>query len=119
MAESSLNGQMFSDKLTQIIEANLQNEHFGVNELAREAGLSRSMLHRKLIQQTGKSASDFITLKRLEKAKALLEKGEFTAAEIAYKTGFSSPSYFNKVFKKHYQISPGNIRKGKKVVSAD
>ena len=117
MAESSLNGQMFSDKLTQIIEANLQNEHFGVNELAREAGLSRSMLHRKLMNQTGKSASEFITLRRLEKAKELLEKSDFTAAEIAYKTGFSSPSYFNKVFKKYYQISPGELRKRKKVVS--
>jgi TolB-like protein/AraC-like DNA-binding protein len=119
MAESSLNGQMFSDKLTQIIEANLQNEHFGVNELAREAGLSRSMLHRKLMNQTGKPASEFITLRRLEKAKELLEKSDFTAAEIAYKTGFNSPSYFNKVFKKYHQLSPCDYRKGKKIVSAD
>jgi TolB-like protein/AraC-like DNA-binding protein len=119
MAESSLNGQSFSDMLTQIIEANLENEQFGVNELAREAGLSRSTLHRKLIKETGNSATDFITLKRLEKANKLLEQSDFTAAEIAYKTGFNSPSYFNKVFKKHYQISPGDLRKGKEVVSVD
>lgn len=47
------------------------------------AGLSRSMLHRKLIKLTGKSATELITEKRLEKAKELLEKTEYTSAEIA------------------------------------
>lgn len=119
MAESTFNGQRFSDMLTQIIEANLQNEHFGVSELAREAGLSRSMLHRKLIKQTGKSPGDFIALKKLERAKELLEKTDFNASEIAYQVGFNSPSYFNRVFRKYYQQSPGDFRKGKSIVSAE
>jgi TolB-like protein/AraC-like DNA-binding protein len=119
MTESSLNGQSFSDMLIQLIEANLQNEQFGVNELAREAGLSRSTLHRKLIKETGNSATSFITLRRLEKARELLEQSDFTSAEIAYKVGFSSPSYFNKVFKNHYKISPGDLRKGGKLVPVD
>ena len=92
----------FLNKIYQHIEDNLNNEHYSVTDLARHAGLSRSMLHRKLIKLTGKSATFLITEKRLTKAKELLESDVATAAEIAYKVGFSSPSYFNKVFKNYF-----------------
>jgi TolB-like protein/AraC-like DNA-binding protein len=108
---SSLDDQ-FLRKIHQLIEDNLDNEHFSVEDLAQQTSLSRSMLHRKLIKLTGKSASDLITERRLIKAKELLENNVATAAEIAYKVGFSSPSYFNKVFKSHFQVSPGDVRKG-------
>jgi TolB-like protein/AraC-like DNA-binding protein len=104
-------GDVFLSKIFQLIDENLGNEEFSVEHLASEAGLSRSMLHRKLIKLTGKSASDLITEKRLEKAKELLENDVATASEIAYRVGFSSPSYFNKVFHKHYNVSPGSMRK--------
>ena len=93
--------------INQRIEDNLDNENFSVEDLAKNAGLSRSMLHRKLMKLTGKSASDHITEKRLIRAKELLENDVATASEIAYRVGFNSPSYFNKVFKKQFQISPG------------
>ena len=105
-------GDQFLGKIFHLIEVNLNNEHFSVEDLAQHAGLSRSMLHRKLIKLTGKSASDLITESRLIKAKELLENDVATAAEIAYKVGFSSPSYFNKVFKNYFQVSPGDVRKG-------
>jgi len=117
MNVTSHDDQSFINRLSAIIKANLNNEKFGVNELAREAGLSRSMLHRRLIKSIGKSASDLITEKRLEHAKELLEKSDYTSAEIAYKSGFNSPSYFNKVFKKYYQITPNDFKKGEKVVT--
>ena len=63
MNGTSHDDQSFINRLSAIIEANLNNEKFGVNELAREAGLSRSMLHRRLIKSIGKSASDLITEK--------------------------------------------------------
>ena len=97
--------------INQSIEANLDNENFSVEDLARSAGLSRSMLHRKLIKLTGQSASELITRKRLVKARELLENDVATASEIAYRVGFNSPSYFNTVFKKYYKISPGSVRK--------
>ena len=102
----------FLTRIYQHIEDNLANENFSVEDLARHAGLSRSMLHRKLIKLTGKSASDLITEKRLMRAKVLLEKDTATASEIAYKVGFNSPSYFTKVFKNYFQASPGDVRKG-------
>ncbi len=105
-------GDQFLSKIHQYIEENLANENFSVEDLAEYAGVSRSMLHRKLIRLTGKSASDLITEGRLIKAKELLENNVATASEIAYKVGFTSPSYFNKVFKSYYKVSPGDVRKG-------
>ncbi|WP_320112792.1 helix-turn-helix domain-containing protein [Draconibacterium orientale] len=106
----------FLSKVCQNIDENFGDESYTVEKLSADLNISRSMLHRKLKRYIGKSASDLITEKRLQNAKDLLEKSNLTSAEIAYKTGFNSPSYFNKVFKKHYQISPGEVRKGKKVV---
>ncbi len=106
----------FLQKIQQVIEVNLDNDNFSVDQLAKEIGLSRSMLHRKLKKLTGKSATELITEMRLNKAKELLENDVATVAEIAYKVGFNSPSYFNRIFKKYYQISPGEIRKGKNIV---
>jgi pentatricopeptide repeat protein len=108
--QSSMDDQ-FLKKIHQYIEGNLDNEHFSVEDLAQHVGLSRSMLHRKLIKLTGNSATDLITEKRLTKAKELLENNVATVSEIAYRVGFNSPSYFNKVFRKHFNLSPGDVRK--------
>jgi len=99
-------------KIYQHIEDNLDNEHYSVEVLAHQVGLSRSTLHRKLIKLTSKSPSDLIKEKRLIRARKMLENNVATASEIAYKVGFSSPSYFTKVFKNYFQLSPGDIRKG-------
>ena len=112
MEHQSSMGDQFLAMVNQIIDENLADENFSVEDLAHRAGLSRSMLHRKLIKLTGKSATDLIMEKRLMRAKELLEKDTATTSEIAYKVGFSSPSYFHKVFKKHFNVSPGDIRKG-------
>ncbi len=103
----------FFDLINQIIDDNIGNENFSVEDLAQKAGLSRSMLHRKLKRLTGKSASGLITEIRLKHAKNLLENDVATVSEIAYKVGFNDPSYFNRVFKKRFNISPGNVRKNR------
>ncbi|MBN2274244.1 MAG: helix-turn-helix domain-containing protein [Bacteroidales bacterium] len=102
----------FLGKINKIIEDHLDNEHFSVEDLAKDVGISRSMLHRKLVRLTGKSAGDFITGKRLIRAREMLEKDVATTSEIAYKVGFSSPSYFTKVFKNYFSMLPGDVRKG-------
>jgi TolB-like protein/AraC-like DNA-binding protein len=111
----SMDDQFLSKVLKQI-EDNLDNECFSVEDLAKSVALSRSMLHRKLTKLTGKSASNLITEIRLIKAKELLENDVATASEVSYKVGFNSPSYFNKVFKNYYHVSPGEVRKGAKLV---
>ncbi|MBT8223000.1 MAG: helix-turn-helix domain-containing protein [Eudoraea sp.] len=97
-------------KLKAILDANLGNEGFGVKELAREAGLSRSSLHRKVHAYNGNSTSQFIREYRLQNALKMLQEGEETVSEIAYQVGFSSPTYFNTCFKEYYGYPPGEAK---------
>lgn len=97
-------------KLQAILETHLENEIFGVSELAKEAGLSRSSLHRKVHAYNGNSTSQFIREFRLQKAMELLQEGEETVSEIAYRVGFSSPTYFNTCFKEYYGYPPGEAK---------
>lgn len=102
--------QAFIKKLTDLLEVNLENEHFGVQQLAEKVGLSRSQLHRKLKAITGKSASRFIRQYRLRKAKEMLTDNVATVSEIAYRVGFSSPTYFNTCFRIYYGYPPGKVK---------
>ncbi len=102
--------QALIEKLNKILEVNLDKEYFGVKELAFEAGLSRSQLHRKLQSIKGKSSSKFICEFRLKKAMVMLRNNVATASEIAYRVGFSSPTYFNTCFHDYYGYPPGEAK---------
>ncbi len=106
----SRDDETFLTRITSIVEANLSDEKFGVSELARELGISRSHIHRKLKLINNHSVSHFIREIRLKKGRELLEKGNFTVSEIAYKVGFGSPSYFIKCFHEHFGFVPGEIK---------
>ncbi len=109
MASTSSMEQQFITRLTEITEANLQNEQFGVSELAAELGMSRVTLHRKVKTIIKKSVSKFIREARLKRAHELLQQKTGTVSEIAYKVGFSSATYFSKCFRDHYEFSPGEL----------
>ncbi|NNL16094.1 MAG: helix-turn-helix domain-containing protein [Flavobacteriaceae bacterium] len=102
--------QVLIEKLNKILEINLDKERFGVRELAKEAGLSRSQLNRKLQSTKGKSTCNYIREFRLKKAMTMLQNNEATASEIAYRVGFSSPTYFNTCFKDYYGFPPGEAK---------
>jgi AraC-like DNA-binding protein len=101
----------FIRKLTEIVLANLQNENFGVNDLARESGMSLYTISRKLYALKKIRVSQFIRELRLRKAVELLREGTFTASEVSYKVGFGSPAYFNKCFRELFGCTPGDIKK--------
>ena len=101
---------LFLEKLKEEIDNNLTSAQFGVEELAKAIGMSRSQLHRKLNSATGQSVSQFIREYRLELAMALLKKGELTATEVADQTGFGSPTYFSKCFNEYYGYPPGEVK---------
>ncbi|MCX6224903.1 MAG: AraC family transcriptional regulator, partial [Bacteroidia bacterium] len=103
--------QDFLKKLTEITEANLSNPQFGVDELSREMGMSRSSLFRKLHASTQKPVSQFIREIRLWRALELMQQEGMTASEVSYKTGFSSPAYFNNCFHEYFGYPPGEARK--------
>jgi TolB-like protein/AraC-like DNA-binding protein/Tfp pilus assembly protein PilF len=111
MASTQKRENNFLAKLTEIVRSNLENEQFGVSELAREMGMSRSNLHRKVRAETGKSISLFIRHLRLEAAIRLLRQTSLTASEVAFKCGFHSVSYFTRCFHEQYGYPPGQASK--------
>lgn len=92
------------------VESNLQNEQFGVEELADRMSMSRSHLHRKLKQATGQSVNQFIREYRLQRAMELLKQEDKTVSEVAYEVGFGSPSYFTTCFAEYYGYPPGEVK---------
>lgn len=107
----SISDHNFLDKLTEITESNLTNAQFGVSELAREMGMSRSNLHRKVSTAANISVSQFITMVRLKKAMVLLKTGSLKISEIAFDCGFQSVAYFTKCFREYYGYPPGEVEK--------
>lgn len=101
----------FLQRLDEITAANLNNSQFGVNELAKEIGMSRSNVHRKLKTINNQSLSQFIRETRLKAALKLLKENKLTVSEIAYDVGFGSPSYFIKCFHEYFGCAPGEYLK--------
>ena len=100
----------FIQKLICLVEANLANEKFGPEDLAKEAGISHSNLNRKLKSILNKNSSQFIREIRLKKAKELLSNKELTVAEISYRVGFGSPAHFSRSFRDFFGRAPGELR---------
>ena len=87
-----------------------RNRNINISILAKELGLSRSQLHRKIKSLAEMSTTDYINNIRIEKAKHLLLNSSLDINEIAYQIGFSDPGYFIKTFKKLSEITPKNWR---------
>lgn len=102
--------KMLLEKLRSIVLQNLENEQFGVFQLAKESGYSRSQLYRKIKLINGKSINEYIRDVRLEEALKLIASDTGTISEIAYKVGFTSPTYFSRCFHQRYGHSPLEIK---------
>ncbi len=99
--------QPFLTRLKSIVDANLEDEKFGVSELANEMGMSRSALYRHLKKTKNVSISRYIRQQRLYKAREMLNHPGKTVAEISYDVGFRSPAYFNHCFHVFFGYTPG------------
>jgi signal transduction histidine kinase/ligand-binding sensor domain-containing protein/DNA-binding response OmpR family regulator len=98
--------QRFVQEALAIVERNISNADFSVEELSRALLLSRAAVYKRLFVLTGKTPIEFIRQLRLQRAAQLLEKSHMTVAEVAYETGFNNPKYFSKYFKAEYGILP-------------
>ncbi len=103
----------FLEKIFQNINTHMSDEYYGVETLCKEIGISERQLQRRLKAITNKSPNKLISTIRLHHAKELLLNQQNTVAEIAFKTGFSNPSYFSKCFKKEFAIKPSDLTKKK------
>jgi len=93
-------------KAIDLVEKNIGNPDFSVEELSRELAMSRVHLYKKLLSLTGKSPIEFIRILRLKRAAQLLEKSQLSVSEIAYQVGFNNPKYFTKYFKTEFGKLP-------------
>ena len=107
-AVSSLNklDNEFLQKITQIIEENLEMEKMDIAFIADKMCMSHSTLYRKIKGLTDMSANEFIRKVKMRKGVELLMSGQYTISEIAYMIGFSSVAYFRQCFKDEYGMSP-------------
>ena len=101
--------KQFLKQLQAIIQKNLSDSEFGVEDMGQQIGLSRVQLYRKVKAMTGSSVVDLLRKARLVKARRLLETRSMSVSEVAYEVGFSAPSYFTKCFKEEYGMLPGDV----------
>ena len=105
--------EKFLTRLMDYTESTWSNTNLKVDDFSKPMGCSKSQLYRKMIALTGKSPNAFIKEYRLNEALTLLSKNTGNISEIAFESGFSSPSYFSKCFQKKYGHSPSDYLPGK------
>ncbi len=93
-------------KVYSIVERNLDNPEFDVNDFASEIGMSRTQLYRKIHALSGESVKEFIRVVRLKKAAEFLVTTDRNVSEIAYSVGFNSLSYFTTSFTEYFGMNP-------------
>jgi signal transduction histidine kinase/DNA-binding response OmpR family regulator len=101
--------ELFVEKVKNIIENNLEDNHFDLSRLSEELHMSSEQLRRKLKAVTGLKPIEFIRKYRLQRAAEMLKQKNGTVSKIAYQVGFESLSYFSKVFQEEYGISPSEF----------
>lgn len=106
MPETKSGDERLMERVMSVINKFMSDPEFNVEMLAREVGLSRVQLHRKLKDITGVSTASFIRNLRMKKAAALLQEGKMNISEVADEVGFDNQANFSTVFKKFYGSSP-------------
>lgn len=98
--------EQLMERMMLIINNNIDSPQLNVELLAKEIGISRVHLHRKLKEITGISTSEFIRNIRLKQAADLLKSKKTNISQVAYAVGYSTPSLFSAAFRKYYGVSP-------------
>jgi AraC-like DNA-binding protein len=107
--------KLLSEAVT-IIEANINDNDFDILFFARQLCLSRTQLFKKIKSLTGMTPNMFVLSIKLKRAsQEILSHPDENIADIAYRCGFNTPSYFIKCFKKFYGMTPLSFRKQNQV----
>ncbi|PCI31668.1 MAG: hypothetical protein COB60_10890 [Flavobacteriaceae bacterium] len=97
-------------KISNVIESNLEDENFKIDDLAKEMGYSQRQLARILVKHTGLSPVKFILELKLKEAYKLIKSKQYsTISEVRFVVGINSGSYFTKKFKERFGLTPSNL----------
>lgn len=100
------NDELLMERIMKCINDNIDNSNLDVSLICKEAGISRSHLHRKMKEMTGLTVHDFIQNIRMEQAARLLTEQKINITQVAYAVGYSSQPSFSAAFRKHFGVSP-------------
>ena len=98
--------ERFIKQMLKVIEENMSDQEFSVEQLGSELAMSRMQLFRKIKALTDHSPSEYIRTVRLKRAAQLIKSNFGNLAEITYEVGFNHPSYFAKCFRELYGVAP-------------
>ncbi|MFA6246989.1 MAG: hybrid sensor histidine kinase/response regulator transcription factor, partial [Mucilaginibacter sp.] len=98
--------EVFIKKVLVLIDNNISNPNFSVEELSSDMCVSRYTLYKKILQMTGKTPNELVRQMRLKRAAQLLETGHLTISQICHKVGFKSQKYFVRTFKAEFNTIP-------------
>jgi AraC-like DNA-binding protein len=101
--------ERFLNGLMEFTEKEWQNAELKVDDFEKNIGISKSRLYREMIRLTGKSPNVFLLHFRLRKSLQMLQKQKGNISEVAFDSGFNSPSYYAKCFRKRYGIMPSEL----------
>jgi len=104
--------QRLMARITEKLEANMDNADYSVEELASDVGMHRMNLYRKIQSLYGMTPSEFIRTMRLKRAAQLLKDDpSLTVYEVADRVGFNTPKYFTRYFKEMFGVLPSQYAK--------
>lgn len=99
------------EKAKKYIDDNYANHNLRLEDIAFNVFVHESYLRLLYKKHMGITIGQYLTKKRMQQAKYLLENNYINYADIAQKTGYSDAAYFSKCFKKYYKVSPSEYRK--------
>jgi len=96
----------FVNHLLQVIDAQLVDPDFDIEQLCGKMGMSRTSLYQKIKSISGQSIGDFVRSTRLKKAVQIMTHEDVSMTEVMYRIGIQTQSYFTKAFKKEFGKTP-------------
>ncbi|MCD8202919.1 MAG: AraC family transcriptional regulator, partial [Prevotella sp.] len=106
--------EMLLEKITKVIEDNMEKDNFNVALLASQVGIEQKQLYRKIKQLTGMSPINYMKKLRMKKAAVLLAQNKFTISEVYYMVGYTNASYFTKSFVEEFGMTPKQFTQNSK-----
>jgi signal transduction histidine kinase/ligand-binding sensor domain-containing protein/DNA-binding response OmpR family regulator len=100
----------FVQELEEVIEKNLSEPEFNVEDMGKKLYMSRATLYRKIYALSGKTPSEFLRSYRLKRAAQLLASNFGSVTEVAFEVGFSNRNYFTKCFKEQFHQLPSDYK---------
>lgn len=113
LEENVRNNELLS-RAIGLIEQNIHNNEYSVEQLSRDLCMDRTGLYRKLTLLIDKSPTLLIRSIRLKRAAQLLAEQDLPVAEVAFRVGFSSSAYLSKCFQEEYGVKPSKYAESKR-----